>query len=155
MPHAFFNFGASERERAAPLHASPDLPPALIPLPRRPQDIQDRRGDGEAGVQTLPVVLGPRAALAVGLALLGACLALAAHAALLGSGLAWAWAARPALEPYARAAALAAVAWTLSKPCAAAIRVLRSGFGKEETSEAISVAMSSVGLGTLLLAVLA
>lgn len=117
-------------------------------------DIQDRRGDSAAGVLTLPVVLGPRAALGIGFGLLAACLALAAHAAAYGSGLAWAWATAPALEPAARAAALAAVAWVLSTPCAAAVAVQRSGFGKAEVCHAIDVSMKSVGLGTLLLALL-
>ncbi len=115
---------------------------------------QDRRGDGAAGVLTLPVVLGPRAALGIGFGLLAACMALAAHAAVYGGGLAWAWAAAPALEPAARTAALAAVAWVLSTPCAAAVAVQRSGFGKAEVSRAIDVSMKSVGLGTLLLALL-
>lgn len=116
--------------------------------------MQDRRGDGEAGVPTLPVVLGPRAALGIGFGLLAACLALAAHAAVYGSGLAWAWAAAPALEPVARAAAVAAVAWVLSTPCGAALAVQRSGFARQEVSRAIDVSMKSVGLGTLLLALL-
>lgn len=115
---------------------------------------QDRRGDGAAGVPTLPVVLGPRAALGIGFGLLAACMALAAHAAVFGSGLAWSWAAAPALEPLARTAALGAVAWTLSTPCAAALAVQRSGFGRQEVSHAIDVSMASVGLGTLLLSLL-
>jgi 4-hydroxybenzoate polyprenyltransferase len=118
-------------------------------------DIQDRGGDGAAGVQTLPVVLGPRVALAVCCALLAACGALAAHAALCGGGLAAAWVARPALEPLLRGAALAAVAANLARPVAATLAVLRSGFGREEVSHAIGVGMSSAGLGTLLLAILA
>lgn len=115
---------------------------------------QDRRGDGEAGVLTLAVVWGALPALTVALALLTACAALATHAALHGSGLAWAWAVRPQLEPGMRAAAVVAVAWVLSKPSAAAVGVLRSGFGRAEVSRAIDVAMTSVGLGTLLLAIL-
>lgn len=117
-------------------------------------DIQDRRGDGAAGVQTLPVVLGPRGALAFCLALLAACSALAAHAALQGSGLAWAWAGRPAVEAPLRCAALSGVAWVLARNVASTLGVLRSRFGRDEVSRAISVAMSSVGLGTLLLALL-
>ena len=116
--------------------------------------MQDRRGDGAAGVQTLPVVLGPRGALLACTGLLAACMALAGCAAMCGSGLAWAWAARPALEPVLRATALLGVVWTLSKPAAATMAVWRSGFGKDEVSRAISVGMSSAGLGTLLLAVL-
>ncbi|PRW20525.1 pyruvate carboxylase isoform A [Chlorella sorokiniana] len=92
-------------------------------------DIQDRCGDGLAGVLTLPVVLGPRAALGIGFGLLAACMALAAHAAVYGSGLAWAWAAAPTLEPAARSAALAAVAWVLSTPCGAALAVQRTHNG--------------------------
>lgn len=105
-------------------------------------------------MQTLPVVWGPRGALAFAAALLGACAALALYGALAGSGLAWAWAARPALEPALRAAAAAAVCWVLAPPAQAAVAVLRSGFAPEPISRAISVSMKSVGLGTLLLAIL-
>lgn len=94
--------------------------------------MQDRRGDGAAGVQTLPVVLGPRGALAFCLALLAACSALAVSAALQGSGLAWAWAGRPALEAPLRCAALGCVAWVLSYNVASTLGVLRSRFGREE-----------------------
>ncbi|KAL4442686.1 hypothetical protein ABPG77_006680 [Micractinium sp. CCAP 211/92] len=117
-------------------------------------DIQDRRGDGAAGVQTLPVVLGPRGALAFCLALLAACSALAVSAALQGSGLAWAWAGRPALEAPLRCAALGCVAWVLSCNVASTLGVLRSRFGREEVTRAINVAMSSVSVGTVLLALL-
>lgn len=96
------------------------------------QHLQDRRGDGAAGVQTLPVVLGPRGALACCLALLAACSALAAHAALRGGGLAWAWAGRPALEAPLRCAALGGVAWVLARNVASTLRVLRSRFGRDE-----------------------
>jgi hypothetical protein len=105
-------------------------------------------------VRTLPVVLGPRAALGTCAALLAACLALSAHAALAGQGLAWVWATRPALEAYARVAALAAVAWNMANPAAAAAAVWRSGFSKEQVSVAINQSMPSIALGTLLLALL-
>ena len=71
----------------------------------------------------MPVVLGPRAALGIHCALLAASMALAARAAVFGPGLAWSWAAAPALEPACRAVALAAAAWTLYAPCAAALAV--------------------------------
>lgn len=117
-------------------------------------DIQDRRGDGAAGVQTLPVVFGARGALATCLLLLAACAALAAHAALLGGGLAWAWASHPGWEPAVRCCALCVLGWALSPNLASTLCVLRSRFGRAEVSRAVSVAMSSVGLGTLLLALL-
>ena len=183
-----------------PTHPHTHTPPPPTHLPHPPQD---RSGDGALGVQTLPVVLGPRAALAVGLAPLAACAALGAHAALRGAGLAWsAWPAHAAwLEPALRCAALAAVAWNLAQPTAAAwqvrcrppstsprrllargrlaspccrsvasclcfrllhhappclgLQVLRSGFDRDRVSAAIAISMKSVGLGTLLLAVLA
>jgi 4-hydroxybenzoate polyprenyltransferase len=51
-------------------------------------DINDTRGDQEAGVRTLPVVYGRRAALGVAAAMCAAATVIAAHAALAGSGLA-------------------------------------------------------------------
>lgn len=122
---------------------------------RHPPPLQDRLGDGAAGVRTLPVVLGPRAALGVCLSLLISCFALAAHAVLAGGGLAWAWAGHPGLEAPLRATALAAVAAVLAAPVSAALAVLRSDFSRDRVSAAISVSMKSVGLGTLLLAILA
>lgn len=140
------------RTRAVPAPTlSQPCPAAWLP----PQlQLQDRRGDGASGVRTLPVVLGPRASLGICAALLAACLALSAHAALAGRGLAWAWAARPAWEPALRAAGLAASLAALAPSVAAGAAVLRSGFGREEMSRAITVAMRSAGLGTLLLAML-
>ena len=124
------------------------LPACLPPSP------QDRRGDGASGVRTLPVVLGPRAAVGACFALLAASLALTAHAALHGSGLAWAWAARPGLEAPLRAAALALASWNLLQPATAALRVLRAGFAREAVAAAVSHSMASISLGTLLLALL-
>lgn len=100
------------------------------------------------------MVLGPRASLAICAALLAACLALSAHAALAGRGLTWAWATRPAWEPALRAAGLAVSSATLAPSVAAGAAVLRSGFGREEVSHAITVAVRTAGLGTLVLAML-
>ena len=52
-------------------------------------DINDTRGDQEAGVRTLPVVFGRKVALGVAAALCAAASGIAAHAALAGNGLAW------------------------------------------------------------------
>ena len=52
-------------------------------------DINDTRGDQEAGVRTLPVVFGRKAALGMAAGLCNAALGVAMHAAVAGSGLQW------------------------------------------------------------------
>ena len=52
-------------------------------------DLNDEAGDRASGVWTLPVVAGPRAALAAAAALLAGAAAVACGAALRGGGLAW------------------------------------------------------------------
>ena len=57
-------------------------------------DLNDEAGDRAFGVWTLPVVAGPRAALAAAAALLAGAAAVACGAALRGGGLAWVVSAR-------------------------------------------------------------
>jgi 4-hydroxybenzoate polyprenyltransferase len=133
--------------------AAPYLPTAVIVILCL-HALQDRQGDAEAGVRTLPVVLGPHAALGTCAGLLAACAVLAAHSALLGTGLSWAWAANASLEAPLRAAMLAAVAGVMYGPAAAALRVLRSSFDRGEVASAVSKSMGSIAAGTLLLALL-
>ena len=118
-------------------------------------DIQDREGDAAAGVRTLPVVVGPHRALAVGVGLICGCVGLAAYVARTGTGLAWMWAQHAAAEVWVRAGCAACLGWTLWKPLEAARQVWRGGFEKGRVSAAIDDTLKTVGAGMILLAAIA
>ncbi|GBF96608.1 geranylgeranylglycerol-phosphate geranylgeranyltransferase [Raphidocelis subcapitata] len=110
-------------------------------------DVTDAEGDAANGIKTLPVVLGPRAALAAATACAAAGAAAAASAA--------AAAAPAAAAAGAPAAAAAVVALCGARLLHLSLRVLRSGFDRRVLDQAISGCLKPVGLGIVLLAALA
>lgn len=118
-------------------------------------DIQDHEGDAEAGVRTLPVIVGPRRALLAGVGLLVGCMGLAAYVACTGTGLAWMWAQHASAAVWVRACCVLCLGWTLWKPLDAARQVWRGGFEKERISAAIDDTLKTIGAGMILLAAIA
>lgn len=121
-------------------------------------DITDRKGDAATGVVTVPVLLGPAAALRIGCVLVGGCWALSVWAALgraeLPLGLAWLCsfgvpAGGQRLARWAAATALSAVAARMAAPLAT---MWREGLSEESTAKAVERLAEGVGAGTLLLA---
>ena len=143
-------------------------------------DINDTRGDQEAGVRTLPVVFGRKAALATAASLCMTALGVTMHAATAGHGLHWLVREGHQSESGKRCCTvtlrallclqrMAAGSWQhhvrglLCCVCImtqlplfrAMTAVLRSRFQKEVVKDAIDNSMKAVGLGLLLTAVLA
>lgn len=115
-------------------------------------DIHDVEGDAAAGVVTLPVLLGRKYAMGLGLGLLVACVGLIVNVAWHGNGLAWVWQAVPELEIWVRAMGAGAGCAALLRPIAAGIGLMQREFPEEELGTAIDDTLKTVGTGLVLLA---
>lgn len=119
-------------------------------------DINDRGGDARAAVLTLPVVFGCKTALAVAAAAVAAALLFGLGAALVwGQGLAWLWEYQYAPMALVRGVTALAVLLVASPMLTACAAVWQSGFDPEVTGEAINGSMKPIGMGMLLMSVLA
>lgn len=128
---------------------NPHVPSEIV------MDLTDEEGDREAGIHTLPVMIGKRGALLSALACVAAgsaaavCAAAAAVAAAAGGPL-------PAAQLQgALAAPVAVVVLATARLFQLAIGIMRSGFDQGVMSNAIEECLKPVGLSLILLAALA
>jgi len=118
-------------------------------------DINDVEGDKASGVKTLPVLLGRGSAAGICIGLLVGCLLLVEGAAIQGSGLAWSWKGVPQWEAVVRGAGAAAGFSAVIRPIASMVRLWLSGFPSKTVSSAIDESLTTIGFGTILLALMA
>jgi 4-hydroxybenzoate polyprenyltransferase len=114
-------------------------------------DINDRAGDQQAGLRTLPVVLGPDAALtvAVGCMLVGVAVAAGALASAAAVGAASGAGQLLTGSRYCAAAVLAAS--TIVDVVQYALQITRSRFDSHVVSVCVGKSFAPIGKGTILL----
>eukprot|EP00884_Botryococcus_braunii_P019567 jgi/Botrbrau1/6294/Bobra.0339s0005.1 len=113
-------------------------------------DISDVEGDKAAGVYTLPVVLGKRAAMAFGVACFGLGTAVMGTAVWFSSGVARLAMAMPALSGWAQPLALAGVGLITGPVYAEALQIARGGMWQPSLKAAVEGMLKPLGLGLLL-----